>query len=59
MKKHISVYDGEDISTELQEFAQEIINNPKMRVIFNIDYSGCYYTNYHPSYELIITDEFK
>jgi hypothetical protein len=52
----ICMYDGENLTTELRELAQQILDQ-KVTIEFEIDYSGCYYESDSPSYRLLIKDK--
>lgn len=54
--KKIYLSDGDDLTTELRELAQQILDQ-KVTIEFEIDYSGCYYESDSPSYRLLIKDK--
>lgn len=55
MKKiYLSEY-GDDITSELREIAQQILDQ-KVTIEFDVDYSDCYYESDRPSYRLLITE---
>jgi hypothetical protein len=54
--KKIYLSDGDDLTTELRELIQQILDQ-KVTIEFEIDYSGCYYESDSPSYRLLIKDK--
>jgi len=54
--KSICMYDGENLTTELRELAQQILDQ-KVTIEFDVDYSSCYYESDRPSYRLLIKDK--
>lgn len=54
--KKIYLYEcGNDITSELKELAQQILDQ-KVTIEFDVDYSDCYYESDRPSYQLLIKE---